>query len=37
VPQQAKPHVGALLRDSDAAALQAHEQALMTLEQGLKR
>ncbi len=37
VPQQAKPHVDALLRDSDATALQAHEQALMTLEQGLKR
>ena len=37
VPQQAKPHVDALLRDSDATALQAHEQALMALEQGLKR
>jgi hypothetical protein len=36
-PQQAKPHVDALLRDSDAAALQAHERALETLEQGLKR
>ena len=34
---QAKPHVEALRPETGAAALQAHEQALAALEQGLKR